>query len=24
LMDDYNRDVNTFNTELERVGTPIN
>lgn len=23
LVDDYNRDVNSFNRELERVGTPI-
>jgi hypothetical protein len=23
LVDDYNRDVNAFNAELERVGTPI-
>ena len=24
LVKDYNRDVDAFNTELERVGTPIN
>jgi hypothetical protein len=24
LVDDFNRDVDAFNAELERVGTPIN
>ena len=24
MVDDFNRDVDTYNSELERVGTPIN